>query len=1142
MIPIDRWRRVEELFERALKYPSAERAALIAREAIDDPELESEVRALLNHADPTGLDTDTFQQMVGDAVIDFSVDTAERHIGSRVDRYHLTGMIGQGGMGIVYMAERNDGEYKRQVAVKLLRPGIATPALVARLRDERQVLATFNHPGIVKLLDGGTTSDGLPYLVMEYVEGIPLSGYSKLLPISARVQLVAQVADTLQYAHQKLVIHRDVKPSNILVDTTGVPKLLDFGIAKLLDGHGTGREASTRTGVVMFTPEYASPEQVRGESVTVASDVYALGAVLYELLTGQPPQRAGKTLAETIANICTISPLRPSLVAPSSSRHELVGDLDSVTLRALQKEPHERYQSAAQFADDIRRYLDGMPVTAHEATRRYRARKFLSRHRGRLALAVAVAGALTTATVVSLVQARRADQEAQQAIRDKRALLRERGLQELASGRANRALPYLVEAMREGDESTALRLLLDEAMRPYSRELVSIPITEGAVGFAFAPDESLFAISTMAGSLMLFGAEGDLRARIETSMPTRNPVFRTELSMILFSQDGKRIAARNTNGTVHIWNATYTPPRQEFVTDRIARDSDRLIAFSTDGSILVAAGAAGGITLVDIATGEVESLIQPAKNGSVISATSTADGHHVALGMSDGTIRLWHGGSDILQLDAHSAAITALAFTKDGDRLVSGYDDGTVRIWDTTNRHVIRVLAQHQQAITAMELTHDDIRIATAATDGSVVIWDFQTGQVKATLAAHPRSRVRSLHFSRRDDYLVTTGEDATFRVWDAKTAEPILLVEANSGAGTAGFSPPGARDARIFAGGSRLMSLEARYAKISKVDRAPLLFDLVVGFPAAAVTYSPNEEEIAVVGASQLAFWNIAARTERLRINIPNADLVDARWSPRGDTIVVVGSGGLARIYDIQGRLVRTLQGHDPRKTVHRGSWSPDGRSILTASQDGTARIWDVTTDRSTIILRHPLLVSAAAWHHSGTKVATSCRDGNLRLWNADLGTLESTIDGRGMNFLDVTFSPDGSMLAATGRDGDAGIWDVSTGERVMPLEGHNDVVITAVWSPKGDLLATTADDGVVAIWDPTSGAMLTRRSRPGEPLGLTWNRHGTNVLVASNDGHVRAWEVLPVRDSIEAITDFLVQRVPYRLVGTRIERAVAR
>lgn len=330
--------------------------------------------------------------------------------------YRLVSELGKGGMGTVYLAERDDDEYKTAVAIKVLHGGLETPESVARFRDERQIMASLKHPGIVSLLDGGSTEDRLPYLVMEYVVGAPLLQWADAqhLDVIARVKLFRKVCAAVAFAHQKLVVHRDIKPGNILVTNDGEPKLVDFGIAKLLDPTA-GREASTRTGMRLLTPEYASPEQVRGEPVTTATDVYALGAVLYELLAGAPPQQLTGEGIEGLRLMIEAEPRWPSVACPVSRRRAIAGDLDNVILKALQKEVAQRYASVEQFSEDLGRYLDGLPVLARASTWSYRVGKLVRRRRGVLAVALLVLASLSTAMVVSIGQARRADEEAKQA-------------------------------------------------------------------------------------------------------------------------------------------------------------------------------------------------------------------------------------------------------------------------------------------------------------------------------------------------------------------------------------------------------------------------------------------------------------------------------------------------------------------------------------------------------------------------------------------------------------------------------------------------------------------------------------------------------------------------------------------------------
>jgi serine/threonine protein kinase/tetratricopeptide (TPR) repeat protein len=362
---------------------------------------------------------------------DPSVDAARAR---RIGPYRLVQEIGHGGMGAVYLAVRDDDAFQKRVAVKVLRRGMDTDAIISRFRNERQILAGLDHPNIARLIDGGSTSDGLPYFVMEYVDGAPIDEYAdrQHLDTTARLDLFQQVCAAVQYAHQNLIIHRDIKPANVLVTRDGVPKLLDFGIAKLVNPELAGHTlAPTAAGLQLMTPQYASPEQVRGDPVTTATDVYSLGMLLYELLTGRRPYEVGSCAPSDIARVvCETVPPRPSTAVttgwappagdsaatPSSSavsgttdskprtrtrtvdpdrlRRRLAGDLDNIVMKALSKEPPRRYGSVDQFAEDVRRHLAGLPVIARKDTFGYRASKFVRRNRAAVAAAVCVVLAL----------------------------------------------------------------------------------------------------------------------------------------------------------------------------------------------------------------------------------------------------------------------------------------------------------------------------------------------------------------------------------------------------------------------------------------------------------------------------------------------------------------------------------------------------------------------------------------------------------------------------------------------------------------------------------------------------------------------------------------------------------------------------
>ena len=411
-----RFHQLEDIFHRLLAVAEPERGRQLDARCGDDAELRREIVALLAGADA---EADTaIGAIVGAAAGQLARDRQATEVGRRLGPYRLVSLLGAGGMGAVYLAARDDAEFAQKVAIKIILHATGSPQAIARFRDERQILAALDHPNIVRLLDGGSTDDDLPYLVMEHIEGQPITAYARshALSVRARLELVGRVCAAIQYAHQHLIVHRDIKPSNILVDATGSPKLLDFGVATLLAPlAGFERQGATRTGVAPFTPEYASPEQARGDKVSTATDVYSLGAVLYELLTDQPPHRATGSLLEMIRVICEVDPVRPSLAAPPERRRELTGDLDNIVLKALQIDPARRYASIEQLADDLGRYLDGLPVLARTATVTYRARKFVRRNRAGVLATALIAGTLVAATIVARDQAQRADTAARRA-------------------------------------------------------------------------------------------------------------------------------------------------------------------------------------------------------------------------------------------------------------------------------------------------------------------------------------------------------------------------------------------------------------------------------------------------------------------------------------------------------------------------------------------------------------------------------------------------------------------------------------------------------------------------------------------------------------------------------------------------------
>ncbi len=479
----DEFRRVYALLEQALEHPPEARIAFLQEACGSDTELLSAVQAMLN------------AEVQETSTLDQSVRT--RHAfpignfqGRRIGPYLIQEQIGQGGMGAVYRAERADDAFRKTVAVKVVRSGVDSDEIQRRFQQERQILAALDHPNIARLLDGGSTPEGLPYFVMEYVEGIPIDQYcdANKMTVAARLRLFRTVCDAVQYAHQNLIVHRDLKPSNILVTKTGVVKLLDFGIAKLLPHPGSETMLHvTKQGVHLMTPAYASPEQVQNLRITTATDVYSLGVVLYELLTGHPPYRLNsrRMLHDIVRIICEEEPAKPSVVItqehvgpapvtaeqvsavregkPAKLKRCLTGDLDNILLMSLRKEPQRRYASVEQFSEDIRKHLHGLPVVARGDTVAYRMSKFIRRNRVAIGVAATLLLTLTAGVMVSSWQAlvaqderNRADAQATEARDQRSQALQSRARAEQEQRRAEHNL-QLAEQHRRRAELEALQ-------------------------------------------------------------------------------------------------------------------------------------------------------------------------------------------------------------------------------------------------------------------------------------------------------------------------------------------------------------------------------------------------------------------------------------------------------------------------------------------------------------------------------------------------------------------------------------------------------------------------------------------------------------------------------------------------------------
>jgi tetratricopeptide (TPR) repeat protein len=442
-----RWGEVKAVLASVLEAAASDRPALLVQLCGDDTELRRSVESLL------ALEGDA-DELLNTALAPGNALRAEAPPPAAIGPYRVLREIGRGGMGVVYLGERDDGEYRKRVAIKLITSGLRHAGLERRFRRERQILAQLEHPGIARLLDGGATPEGQPYFVMEYVEGLPVMAYceTQQLDIPARLALFIEICDAVSYAHRRLVVHRDLKPGNILITQAGRSQLLDFGLARVLDDGDPGHEATTA--MPAMTLAYASPEQIRGESDTVAGDVYSLGVIFYEMLSGRRPYREARSMPQLARAIAEDDPLPLSGAVDARLRKRIAGDLEIIAAKALEKDPRRRYPTVADFAEDVRRHLDGLPVKARPSTLRYRAGKMVRRHRIAVPAAAMALFLIVSFAAAAVWEARRAERRFEQV----------RGL-------AHSVLFELHDAVRQLPGSTAARELLVRRALEYLENL-----------------------------------------------------------------------------------------------------------------------------------------------------------------------------------------------------------------------------------------------------------------------------------------------------------------------------------------------------------------------------------------------------------------------------------------------------------------------------------------------------------------------------------------------------------------------------------------------------------------------------------------------------------------------------------------------
>ncbi len=1010
--------------------------------------------------------------------------------------YRLLQLLGEGGMGMVYLAEQTEPIH-RTVALKLIKLGMDSRAVIARFDSERQALAMMDHPNVAQIYDAGATSLGRPYFVMEYVPGVPISVFCEqsALGLRDRLELFVQVANGIQHAHEKGMIHRDLKPSNVMVtvqDGCAVPKIIDFGLAKAIRKHLAEKTFYTETGILVGTPEYMSPEQAAmSERVDTRTDIYSLGVLLYELLVGVRPfdfrELPEADYIEVLRVIREDDPPIPSARARSLGKAalagQLSGDLDWITMKALEKEPARRYASASELAADIRRYLHDEPVTAAPLTALYRVRKFVRKNRIKVASALAVLICLTAGLCASTYLYFRAERRRVDA--ERLRMLTER--QSYAGNLAAAQLNLVMEAPAAAQQSLHA---CPPGLRGWEWRHLS-----------YASDPSLIRLDS-AGRFF------------------RHPYRHPFAPSFGFSTDGATIYWHTTE-TVEAWHGSEYKKAGD---DR--RGFGEILAMSRDGT-KVAAGSpqeTNVLRVFDVGSGKLESEFREHMT-DVRCAAFSFDARRIISASSDGALLAWdaRSGSTLARMQGNCP----LAFNPDGHRILCGAQDATLAIKDLKLAGPVS-LEGHSRLVYSAAFSRDGSRLVSASADGTARVWDAQNGALLAIL--HHNEEVRDAAFSPDGRWIATAGSEATIRVWEAASGE-LATTLLNTYGNSVAFTPDGKR---IVAGSETqtVRAWEAVHYRGNIWRQADKRFgSIAASARRVAAGFADGTLEVwdALSGAT-VASWRGHQGAVR-----------SVALSPDGTRLLSGSDDWTAYLWDaISGAPLAEFRGHGG--AVLSVALSPDGSRIVTGAEDGTARLWVARPGSEIASVRIGQPVSSALFSPDGSAVLLgsgeparlAVQDPVVQLWKPVSGASPVAFRARSEDLgrrapafrggsqappIPVAFSPDGQrILAAFGFYDQIRVYPIAeTGSILANLRCERGLTSFVV-SPDGSRIVAGTSGGVVQIWDAENHdplLKLTTRDRdPVEAVAFTLD--GSRLLALTRGG-VRAWDSQPPYGSTE-------------------------
>ncbi len=1020
--------------------------------------------------------------------------------------YEIVREIARGGMGVVFQARQVS--LNRPVALKMILTGqLATETDVKRFYTAAEAAANLDHPGIVPIFEVGE-HEGQHYFSMGFVEGQSLSQRLAGGPLPSReaAELVRRVTEAIEYAHRRGVIHRDLKPANILLDHDGNPRVTDFGLAKKAEGDS----GLTGSGQIMGTPSYMPPEQAGGKRGEVGppADVYALGATLYALVTGRPPFQAA-TAMDTVIQVISDEPVPPRRRNASIPR-----DLETICLKCLAKEPAKRYPSAAALADDLGRFLAGVPIVARPVTRFERAVKWARRKPAIAALLglVALVTALGFGGVLWEWRAAllaRHDAEHSAAVALSNESIAKKRAEELRRqvyiSRVNLAYQELLAKHIGGTRE--LLASCPEDLRGWEwsfvdrqchRSLLTFHESAPAVNdVEWSPDGRSVATGTGALLSNQDDVTGELIIRDSV---TGKEIFarrglRGGVRALEFSPDGRGIAVAYAR-QLAVWDLD--TGKERFNKTGPGPFPVEKLAFSPDGRSIVASyglfdqTGIGFAQIVDAATGAQVGETIPGHENGVWGVAYSPDGRQVALTGAD-VIEVWDLASHkpVLSLRGHSGFIYSVAFSPDGKYLASGGMDTTVKLWDRASGRLVRSYLGHEGSVREVDFSRDSQLIASASQDKTVRLWSVNSDREHATLYGH-ENFVHSVSFSP-DGHRVASGSlDQTTKVWFVAPELKHTFHGHDGWVKNVAFGPDSyhvATGSYTFATGSFLQIWDPVTGERYQTFPA-------VRYPVQALAFSRDGSRVATIGFDEtVGVWDAATGQRLLTIRQPGAiPPFPIRFQRHRTTWVKqleLGYGGIAyspddrylavsdgrnavTIHDAQtGQAIRSLLGHSAR--VLTVAFSPDGRRIASAGEDQTVKVWDVESGRAIYTLSgHTAPVYRVTFSPVDATLASVGGDfqkfdksGEVMLWSSTTGRLLHQLHGHTAVATDASFSPDGARLATASFDRTIRLWDTSSRQEVFTLRGHPNAVLCVAFSPDGQRIVSGSMDETAKVWD---------------------------------------------------------------------------